>query len=73
VSGKALKSPLFTTGKKRLKPATQVSPKLIALPMQMQVATGHHDMRKSINGLPLVVVETPELDPMGPHWFAFHL
>lgn len=35
------------------------------------LATGHHDMRKSINGLALVVAETLELDPMGPHWFAF--
>lgn len=35
------------------------------------LATGHHDMRKSINGLALVVAETLELDPMGLHWFAF--
>jgi hypothetical protein len=35
------------------------------------LATGHHDMRKSINGLALVVADTLELDPTGPHWFVF--
>ena len=35
------------------------------------LATGHHDMRKSINGLALVVAETLGLDPVSPHWFVF--
>ena len=33
--------------------------------------TGHHDMRKSINGLALVVTDTLGLDPVGAHWFVF--
>ena len=35
------------------------------------LATGHHDMRKSINGLALVVADTLGLDPTGVHWFVF--
>ena len=35
------------------------------------LATGHHDMRKSINGLALVVADTLGLDPVGAHWFVF--
>lgn len=35
------------------------------------LATGHHDMRKSINGLALVVAETLGLAPVSPHWFVF--
>ena len=35
------------------------------------LATGHHDMRKSINGLALVVADTLGLDPVGTHWFVF--
>lgn len=35
------------------------------------LATGHHDMRKSINGLALIVAETLALDPVSVHWFAF--
>lgn len=35
------------------------------------LATGHHDMRKSINGLALVVADTLGLDPTGIHWFVF--
>ena len=35
------------------------------------LATGHHDMRKSINGLALAVSDTLELDPVGVHWFVF--
>ena len=35
------------------------------------LATGHHDMRKSINGLALVVADTLGLDPTGAHWFVF--
>ncbi|WP_147383934.1 IS66 family insertion sequence element accessory protein TnpB [Noviherbaspirillum sedimenti] len=35
------------------------------------LATGHHDMRKSINGLALVVADTLGLDPVSPHWFVF--
>jgi hypothetical protein len=32
------------------------------------LATGHHDMRKSLNGLALVVAKTMGLDPVGPTW-----
>ncbi|WP_143752726.1 IS66 family insertion sequence element accessory protein TnpB [Massilia psychrophila] len=35
------------------------------------LATDHHDMRKSINGLALVVAETLGLDPVSPHWLVF--
>lgn len=35
------------------------------------LATGHHDMRKSINGLALVVAEILGLDPVSQHWFVF--
>ena len=35
------------------------------------LATGHHDMRKSINGLALVVADTLDLNPTGTHWFVF--
>ena len=35
------------------------------------LATGHHDMRKSINGLALVVTDTLGIDPVGIHWFVF--
>jgi hypothetical protein len=35
------------------------------------LATGHHDMRKSINGLALVVADTLGLDPVSPHWFVY--
>ncbi len=35
------------------------------------LATGHHDMRKSINGLAMVVLEELGCEPIGPHWFVF--
>ena len=35
------------------------------------LAIGHHDMRKTINGLALVEAETLGLDPVSPHWFVF--
>ena len=31
------------------------------------LATRHHDMRKSINGLALAATETLGHDPVGPH------
>lgn len=34
-------------------------------------ATDHHDMRKSINALALVVADTLNLDPVSPRWFVF--
>lgn len=34
------------------------------------LATGHHEMRKPINGLELVVAETLRLDSVGSHWFV---
>lgn len=40
-------------------------------PGMVYLATGHHDMRKSINGLALVVADTLGLDPVSPHWFVF--
>lgn len=35
------------------------------------LATGHHDMCKSINGFAPVVAETLRHDPVGAHWFVF--
>ncbi|PWF48252.1 IS66 family insertion sequence element accessory protein TnpB [Massilia glaciei] len=35
------------------------------------LATGHHYMRKPINGLALVVPETLGLDASSRHWFLF--
>ncbi len=35
------------------------------------LATGHHDMRKSINGLAMIVLEELGCEPIGPHWFVF--
>ena len=36
------------------------------------LATGHHDMRKSINGLAQVVAATLGLDPVSPHWLVLY-
>jgi len=38
---------------------------------QVYLACGHTDMRKSINGLTLMVQETFELDPFGEAVFVF--
>ncbi len=35
------------------------------------LAPGVTDMRKSINTLALMVVETLGMEPVGPHWFVF--
>jgi transposase len=35
------------------------------------LAPGVTDMRKSINTLGLMVVETLGMEPVGPHWFVF--
>lgn len=35
------------------------------------LAPGATDMRKSINSLAMLVVETLHGDPVGPHWFVF--
>lgn len=40
-------------------------------PVQVYIATGVTDMRKSINGLSILVAETLELDPFSGHLFAF--
>ncbi len=42
-----------------------------ALQGKVYLATGVTDMRKSIDGLSLVVAETLALEPVGPHWFVF--
>lgn len=34
------------------------------------LTNGHHDMRKSINGLALVVAETLGLCPVSVHWLV---
>lgn len=38
---------------------------------KVYLATGHHDMRMSINGLALVAAETLGVDPVSEHWFIF--
>ena len=38
---------------------------------RVYLAPGATDMRRSINGLSLMVVETLELDPVSAHWFVF--
>lgn len=38
---------------------------------RVYIATGITDMRKSINGLSLLVVDQMELDPLSGHLFAF--
>jgi len=35
------------------------------------LAPGVTDMRKSINSLAMLVVESMQGDPVGPHWFVF--
>jgi hypothetical protein len=35
------------------------------------LAPGVTDMRKSINSLAIMVVETLGMEPVGPHWFVF--
>lgn len=38
---------------------------------KVYLAPGATDMRRSINGLSLMVAETLGLDPVSPHWFVF--
>ncbi len=40
-------------------------------PAQVYIAPGATDMRKSINGLSLLVVDQLELNPLSGHLFAF--
>ena len=40
-------------------------------PVQVYIAPGVTDMRKSINGLSLLVADQLELDPLPGHLFAF--
>ena len=40
-------------------------------PVQVYIAPGVTDMRKSINGLSLLVADQLELDPLSGHLFAF--
>ncbi len=39
--------------------------------MRVYIATGITDMRKSINGLSILVADQLELDPLSGHLFAF--
>lgn len=40
-------------------------------PQQVYLVTGFTDMRKSINGLSVVVAEQLDLDPLSQAWFVF--
>ena len=40
-------------------------------PVQVYIATGVTDMRKSINGLSILVADQLELDPLSGHLFCF--
>ncbi len=42
-----------------------------AYPVRVYLATGVTDMRKSINGLSILVAEQLELDPLSGHLFGF--
>jgi transposase len=42
-----------------------------AHPMRVYIATGTTDMRKSINGLSILVSDQLDLDPLSGHIFAF--
>jgi len=44
---------------------------LSSVPLQVYLATGATDMRKSINGLSLIVAEQFELDPLSGNLFCF--
>ncbi len=41
------------------------------LPQQVYLVTGFTDMRKSINGLSIIVSDTLSLDPLSQAWFVF--
>jgi transposase len=38
---------------------------------QIYLVTGHTDMRKSIDGLSLIVSDVLEMDPLSEAWFIF--
>ena len=38
---------------------------------QIYLVTGHTDMRKSIDGLSLIVSDVLEMDPLSEAWFVF--
>ena len=38
---------------------------------QVYLVTGHTDMRKSIDGLSLIVSDVLEMDPLSEAWFIF--
>jgi transposase len=40
-------------------------------PQQVYLVTGFTDMRKSINGLSVIVADSLELDPLSQAWFVF--
>ncbi len=40
-------------------------------PSQVYLVTGSTDMRKSINGLSIIVSESLSLDPLSQAWFVF--
>ena len=40
-------------------------------PTQVYLVTGVTDMRKSINGLSIIVADELELDPLSKAWFVF--
>lgn len=40
-------------------------------PSQVYLVTGSTDMRKSINGLSIIVSQTLSLDPLSQAWFVF--
>ena len=42
-----------------------------AHPVRVYIATGNTDMRKSINGLSILVADQLELNPLSGHLFAF--
>jgi transposase len=42
-----------------------------ANPAQVYIATGVTDMRKSINGLSILIADQLDLDPLSGHLFAF--
>jgi len=42
-----------------------------ARPLRAYIATGVTDMRKSINGLSILVADRLDLDPLSGHFFAF--
>ncbi len=44
---------------------------LMINPQQVYLVTGFTDMRKSINGLSIIIAEQLELDPLNQAWYIF--